>query len=125
MIMSSLEGDVSEARRATAAFLTAQCPWVEADAVVLVVSELVTNAIRHTTGWWRLSVRVRRNCLVVDLDDSSTTAPTARPGDLAGAGGHGWHIVRRLAADVEVLGRTCGKTVRVSWPIGAAPDTRG
>ncbi|MEU6113440.1 ATP-binding protein [Streptomyces sp. NPDC047117] len=115
MITSSQEADVSQARRATAAFLSEQCPWVDRDAVVLVVSELIANAERHASGWWRLNVSVQEGFLVVELHDASAAAPVARQGDLGGAGGHGWHIVQRLATDVEVVDLPGGKSVRARW----------
>ncbi|WP_052863127.1 ATP-binding protein [Streptomyces niger] len=115
MITSSQEADVSQARRATAAFLAENCPWVDRDAVVLVVSELIANAEQHASGWWRLSVSVQEGSLVVELRDGSEAAPVARQGDLGGAGGHGWHIVQRLAGDVAIENRPGGKSVRARW----------
>ncbi|POX36837.1 hypothetical protein C3486_31515 [Streptomyces sp. Ru73] len=121
MITSSQEADVSQARAATAAFLAEQCPWADRDAVVLVVSELIANAERHAAGWWRLNVSVRHGSLVVELHDASEASPVARQGDLGGAGGHGWHIIERLATTVEVVQRPGGKAVCARWePADAA-----
>lgn len=115
MITSSQEADVSQARHATAAFLSEECAWVDRDAVVLVVSELISNAVRHATGWWELSVSVKRGSLVVELYDANEALPVAREGDLGGRGGHGWHIIERLATEVEVVRRPGGKAIRVRW----------
>ncbi|WP_030606854.1 ATP-binding protein [Streptomyces sclerotialus] len=115
MITSSQEADVSQARHATAAFLSEECPWVDRDAVVLVVSELIANAERHASGWWRLSVSVQHGRLVVELHDGVEASPVARKGDLGGAGGHGWHIIQRLATEVEVVHRPGGKSVCARW----------
>lgn len=117
VLMESCQGSTAEARHATADFLSLVGAWVDADAVVLVVSELVTNAARHTAGWWRLRVRVSRAHLVVDVDDASPVTPQARRGDLFGGGGLGLPMVERLAGSFEVVPRSGGKTVRARWAL--------
>lgn len=110
------DGDAAGARHATAEFLARNCPWADLDAVVLVVSELVANAIRHTGGWWRLCVRAVQGRLVVEIADASPRPPEPRTPDLAGGGGLGWHMVERLATRLEVVDRRPeGKTVRATW----------
>ncbi|MFI1799227.1 ATP-binding protein [Streptomyces sp. NPDC020379] len=110
------DGDAAGARHATAEFLARNCPWADLDAVVLVVSELVANAIRHTGGWWRLCVRAVQGRLVVEIADASPRPPEPRTPDLAGGGGLGWHMVERLAPRLEVVDRRPeGKTVRATW----------
>ncbi|MEU5428950.1 ATP-binding protein [Streptomyces olivoreticuli] len=109
-------GDAAGARHATAEFLARHCPWADLDAVVLVVSELVANAIRHTGGWWRLCVRAVQGRLVVEIADASPRPPEPRSPDLTGGGGFGWHMVERLANRLEVVDRQPeGKTVRATW----------
>ncbi|MDJ0344082.1 ATP-binding protein [Streptomyces sp. H10-C2] len=125
ILMDSETGDTAEARDATALFVARVCPWADLDAVVLVVSELVTNAVRHTTGWWQLSVDGRRDRLTVRVDDSSHTPPTARIPDLSGGGGLGWTVVRALTTTVEVVQRPGGKAVRAQWWRPAAGTAAG
>ncbi|MFJ8074117.1 ATP-binding protein [Streptomyces sp. NPDC096176] len=120
MIVTSAEADIGDARRATSEYVGRACPHADVDDVVLVVSELVTNAVKHTVGWWRLRVQVHRNRLVVDIDDADWAPPVERPADFDATGGRGWHIVQLLAGDVEVLERSSGKTVRASWSCGSA-----
>ncbi|MEV6314038.1 ATP-binding protein [Streptomyces sp. NPDC051776] len=128
VVLDSRKGDISRAREVTATYVARSCPWANTDDVVLVVSELVTNAVRHTTGWWRLRIRRmrgRRRGLVVDVDDTSGKEPTVRAPDLTGGGGgHGWHIVRRLATAVEVVPRPYGKTVRATWASLSRSESR-
>ncbi|MER5968290.1 ATP-binding protein [Streptomyces sp. NPDC002055] len=113
--MESDEASAARARHATADFLTKVCPWVDADAVMLVVSELVSNAVKHTAGWWRLRVQAFQSRLVVEIDDTSEVLPAPRTPNLDGGGGMGWHMVQRLATRVEVRRRDEGKTVCAIW----------
>ncbi|MFC5724779.1 ATP-binding protein [Streptomyces gamaensis] len=125
VVIESPDGDAARARRATAEFLARHCPWADLDAVVLVVSELVTNAVRHTGGWWRLCVRAARGRLVVEIADASPRPPAPREPDLTGGGGLGWHMVERLAGRLEVDRRPGGKTVRATWLRPPAAEATG
>ncbi|MFI0983177.1 ATP-binding protein [Streptomyces sp. NPDC021093] len=109
------QGDSATARETAAAFLAQHCPWADFDAVLLVVGELVANAVRHTSGWWRLRLRAGQGRLVVELDDSSPDPPVPRKPDFSGGGGFGWHMVQRLAGQVEVRPLPDGKRVRATW----------
>ncbi|WP_069816554.1 ATP-binding protein [Streptomyces sp. TP-A0874] len=118
VVVDSSRTSTAEARRVTAEFLSTFRAWVDIEAVVLVVSELVANAAQHTAGWWRLCLWVNRERLVVDVEDLSRTAPVPRrEPDLSGAGGLGLLMVERLAGGVEVLPRPDGKTVRATWSL--------
>lgn len=107
--------DSATARETATSFLTQHCPWADVDAVLLVISELVANAARHTAGWWHLRLRADAQQLVVEMDDSSSAHPVAREPDFGGGGGFGWHMVLRLAGRVEISPRSPGKTVRAIW----------
>ncbi|MEU3739870.1 MULTISPECIES: ATP-binding protein [unclassified Streptomyces] len=84
-----------------------------ADAVVLVVSELVTNALRHGGGTCTLRLTARPDTLEVAVDDPSPEAPRMRSPDLkGGTGGFGWPMVNHLARSTAVTRQTAGgKTV--------------
>ncbi len=116
LVIESRAADLAQARRATADHVRDTCPWVDHDAVVLVVSELVGNAVRHTErGDWLLCIRSRGAVLTADVQDTSSTPPAPRRPDLAEGGGLGWHIAEDLTSSLTVLPHPHGKTVRAEW----------
>ncbi|MFF0525079.1 SpoIIE family protein phosphatase [Actinomadura nitritigenes] len=84
-----------------------------ADSTVLMVSELVTNAIRHAGG--RVGLRlVREGGLVCEVFDSADGRPRVRPQDDEGdmpESGRGLHVVGRLAQRWGVRRTADGKSV--------------
>ncbi|MER7999628.1 MULTISPECIES: ATP-binding protein [unclassified Streptomyces] len=92
-----------------------------AEDVLLVVSELVTNACLHADGPDGLLVSCAAKVLRVEVTDRGTGRPEPRTPHRAGRpGGHGMFIVQRLCLDWGVVHRTgaAGKTV---WAELAAP----
>ncbi|WP_255306201.1 ATP-binding protein [Streptomyces sp. Wb2n-11] len=116
VVLDSLQESSATAREAAADYLTRYCPWADLDAVLLVIGELMANAVRHTSGWWRLTLLVGPEELVIEMDDSSDQLPVAREPDFSGGGGFGWHMVHRLAGRVEVNPLPEGKRIRAVWP---------
>ncbi|MGW4927423.1 ATP-binding protein [Streptomyces parvulus] len=88
--------------------------------LLLVVSELVTNAIRHGDGLAGFEARPTPEGLWIAVHDNSPVAPraarafpTTHPG-----GGYGWPLVARLARDIAVdLRDGGGKTISVLVPL--------
>ncbi len=112
---------VAEARETTRAFLDGLVQPIgaeAADTVVLVVSELVTNALRHGGGTYTLRLTAHPDLIEVAVDDPSPQAPCMRTPDLnGGTGGFGWGMVNRLARATAVTRRpTGGKTVSALLP---------
>lgn len=91
--------------------------------VLLVVSELFTNALRHGGGVTRFEVSVAADVLRVTVGDRSADLPqqrhTVAPGTRTGvAGGYGWPLIRELATEVDlVLERGGGKLITVTLPL--------
>ncbi|WP_250564524.1 ATP-binding protein [Sphaerisporangium fuscum] len=99
--------------RTLAALILPDCPRL-AD-VLVVVSELATNAVLHsasgaTGGTYRLRVDVGPGAVEVAVDDQGPALVPARRPD--GEGGHGLHLVAELADAYEV---TLTETGRTAW----------
>lgn len=81
--------------------------------MILVVSELVTNALRHGGGTCTLDLTAYPDSIKVTVHDDGPQAPRMRTPDLNdGTGSFRWHVVNRLARTTTVTRRACGgKTV--------------
>ena len=118
-------GCVSTARRCARAYF-AQCasPLSEAaaaDALVM-VSELVTNAVVHAPGPCCLYLVEAEAELTIAVSDSSTAPPRPRVPNLERGGGFGWVLLRRLARRIDVYLRPpWGKTVCATMRIRTFP----
>ncbi|MDT0396105.1 MULTISPECIES: ATP-binding protein [Streptomyces] len=117
-------GCIAEARSFAAQFLqqlrTEWCAVIDerADgAVLLVVSELVTNADRHSEGPYILELEGTDTALTVTVYDSSGHLPRVFPRDPERVGRHGLEIVRALARDVSVERVPVGKRVCAVLPL--------
>lgn len=115
LLIDSSCTDVGAARRAVEEHLVRTSDWVDLAGVLLVVSELVTNAQRHARGSWRLSVQAERHRVRVDVTDSDPVPPRWRTGQLDGSGGWGLQIAEQCADSLEVLTGAGGKTMRAQW----------
>ncbi|MFF4983867.1 ATP-binding protein [Streptomyces sp. NPDC001046] len=90
----------------------------QAEAALLVVSELVTNACRHTPGPGHLGMALHGGRLVLEVTDRSRTAPRlVPPGDRGPCGGFGLGLVAELVDDWSVISTGQGKTIRVTLPM--------
>ncbi|MET9494029.1 ATP-binding protein [Streptomyces sp. NPDC006552] len=101
---SGEEGCIAQARHFAEMFLAQLTQeWcVEVDRqvagdVLLVVSELVTNADRHSLGPYVLELEGTARQVTVAVYDSSGTVPRRYPRDPGRIGGHGLEIVAMLA----------------------------
>jgi len=82
-----------------------------AEDVLLVVSELVTNACLHAEGPDHLAITCDKKVIRIEVTDRGTGQPSPRTPHRAGRpGGHGMFIVQRLCLD---------------WGVVRAPDVAG
>ncbi|MEU8621637.1 ATP-binding protein [Streptomyces sp. NPDC048623] len=126
-------GTVGVARDATARFLRRETAGdtgtdtvtgadtdTDTDTALLVVSELVTNAVKHAPGPLRLELLLRRDgTLEISVHDGSTAGPVLRPPDPERIGGHGIEIVAALCRSMATEPAPHGK--RVTAVLGVAP----
>jgi Histidine kinase-like ATPase domain len=122
-------GSIHAARDFTVATL---CRWSAAERcqdVAVVVSELLTNALRHalpgsgnTRSWRpiRLGLLQLRPCVLCAVADPSTVAPVPRPPGSLAETGRGLHIVCALS---DGWGYTLSGTGKVVWAMFTARPT--
>lgn len=77
----------------------------------LVVSELVTNAIRHAPGPCGMILRLSGDGLAITVWDTSTAQPVVRKRDGQRFGGHGMHVVHTVSSEVAVACLGNGKQI--------------
>ncbi|MFK0101815.1 ATP-binding protein [Streptomyces sp. NPDC091040] len=111
----------AEARAVAAAFAESLDPPPSATAVqdlLLLVSELVTNAVRHAGSVSALAFGADATSLYVRVADPSPDRPQQRVPDLTGAaGGFGWPLVQRLARKVTIRNHPGqGKVILAALP---------
>jgi anti-sigma regulatory factor (Ser/Thr protein kinase) len=99
------------ARRAVAEFLDDRVTAGDLGDIQLIVSELVTNALRHGSGDVVLRADLEDVQLHVSVSDSAAEAPDLQPKDPDRIGGLGLHIVDRLSSTWGVADFPGGKTV--------------
>ncbi|WP_258308652.1 ATP-binding protein [Streptomyces sp. NWU339] len=108
----------ADARRVLRAFLgrvplsgRPPVPALPALDAELVVSELVTNAIRHAPGPCGLILQLCDRELAITVWDTSTAEPTVNQGDRHRVGGHGLHLVHTVSDRVVLASRPPGKQI--------------
>lgn len=87
--------------------------------VLLLACELVTNACLHAGGANELVLHCTAERLRIEVSDNDPTRPTPRlPHEAGRPGGHGLHIVDRLATR---WGSESGPTGKTVWAEFATP----
>lgn len=91
----------------------ADVPRAVVDEVAVMVSELVTNCVRHTDTEFAVAVEHDRNQVRVEVTDHGAGSPTLRAPDASEPTGRGLRIVRELSDSfgVEPAADGSGKTV--------------
>ncbi|MFF1868789.1 ATP-binding protein [Kitasatospora herbaricolor] len=99
----------------------------EEEDLLLVVSELVTNAVRHTHGPGTITVAALDDELDIAVTDTSRTPPQPRlPDPQAGTGGLGLHLIAALCGLLQVTPNPgAGKTVHAHLPCTRHTDGPG
>ncbi|MFK0258688.1 SpoIIE family protein phosphatase [Streptomyces sp. NPDC090445] len=113
--------DPSEVGRVRASAVRQLTRWGLEDEVFpaeLVLSELVTNAIRYARGPIRVRLILDR-CLICEVSDGSSTAPHLRRAAMMDEGGRGLFLVAQSATRWGTRYSTEGKVIWAELPIGA------
>ncbi|MFC5905096.1 ATP-binding protein [Streptomyces zhihengii] len=119
---------IGQARDAAAAFLARE--WDEgrftvskrtAELTGLVVSELVTNAIKYAPGPVLLDLLIAEDTVEVSVWDTDPVLPAARAADPARVGQHGLEIVTAVARRMSAVSKGMGKCITVA--LALADDT--
>ncbi|MFE9454723.1 ATP-binding protein [Streptomyces sp. NPDC006739] len=130
---AALEGDgtsIARARHLAAGFLTR----VQAehglpvsqramDLTQLVVSELVTNALKYAPGPVLMDLRITGGMVEIMVWDSDPVLPVARAADVGRVGQHGLEIVLAVAQGFEAQREPVGK--RITARIALVDDPGG
>jgi serine/threonine-protein kinase RsbW len=94
----------------------------------LLVSEVTTNALRHTAsgtaeGGFRVSYELREDRLRVEVYDAGArTTPQRRAHDLEAPGGRGLELLDALASRWGILGGPEGRVVWFELDLGTSPS---
>ena len=100
-----------EARRVLRQFLAPLAHGDVADAVVLAVSELMTNAVEHAGTSVELRAGTDGGCLRIEVADGSGDMPRGAEPRPDAVGGRGLHLVGQLSDRWDVTTTATGKTV--------------
>jgi anti-sigma regulatory factor (Ser/Thr protein kinase) len=104
-------GNVPRSRLLTRTALAAWGAAQLAEKAETVVSELVTNAVRHGRGAVSLALVLTADSLRISVSDSGPELPAARRPSPDDPGGRGLRIVDALCTAREVTVRLRGKTI--------------
>ncbi|MFF3489421.1 ATP-binding protein [Streptomyces sp. NPDC002701] len=122
------DGCIAEARHHALAFLERAAiehllvvPARARDLTQLVVSELVTNALKYAPGPVLMELSISAALVEVIVWDSAPALPVARTADPGRIGQHGLEIVKAVSQSLTIRQETVGK--RVTAHI-ALPDPR-
>jgi Histidine kinase-like ATPase domain len=113
-----LPGDVASC--STARRFVQECLAVGADVsenATLLISEVVTNALLHTSGPITVEVRQKGGAYRITVSDSSSTPPTEKGYRADDATGHGLQILDCLAAAWGSIQTGTGKVVWFDLPV--------
>ncbi|MFE2736631.1 SpoIIE family protein phosphatase [Streptomyces sp. NPDC059349] len=110
---------VHEARERSVSQLQVWGMQAAAFTTELIVSELVTNAIRHASG--PISLRlIREHTLICEVSDTSSTSPHMRRASITEEGGRGLFLVAGVAQRWGTRYTADGKTIWAEQPLPAS-----
>jgi anti-sigma regulatory factor (Ser/Thr protein kinase) len=135
----ALDGDdgcIADARHHAIAFLDQACADHQLpvssrarDLTQLVVSELVTNALKYAPGPVLMELRINAHTVDVVVWDSDPAVPAARAADPGRIGQHGLEIVKAVTEDLfteqEPVGKRITARIALADPSGNGTPGNG
>jgi anti-sigma regulatory factor (Ser/Thr protein kinase) len=117
---------VPESVAAARAFVrdVVELPDETLQSVMIMVSELATNAVVHAHGAFVVSVECTDDIMRVEVSDQGTGAPTLRSPDADDPHGRGLQVVAGLSDDWGVVPDSPSSPTRVWFSVGL-PATKG
>ncbi|MFJ9908937.1 ATP-binding protein [Streptomyces sp. NPDC101152] len=122
-------GCIADARRYAVAFLDRargdhhlRVPARSGDLTQLVVSELVTNALKYAPGPVLLELRITTRDVEIVVWDSDPAVPAARAPDPDRIGQHGLEIVKAVTEDLLIEQKPVGKHITARITLTDTPD---
>ncbi|MEU2618243.1 ATP-binding protein [Streptomyces sp. NPDC007157] len=116
--LDGADGCIADARNQTSDFLTRAesapglpVPARTRELAQLVVSELVTNALKYAPGPVLLRLSAADGLVEIEVWDTDPTLPLARAADAGRVGQHGLEIVLALVRDFEARREPVGKRI--------------
>ncbi len=103
--------DVAELRQVARRFLGRWQDAALVDDALLVITELVENAVQHTAGEGELVLCHRDGLLRIEVADTSSELPRVLQPDPSRIGGRGLLLIAALAQSWGTRSRTSGKIV--------------
>ncbi|MGY1503401.1 ATP-binding protein [Streptomyces sp. QTS52] len=93
------------------------------DLTQLVVSELVTNALKYAPGPVLMELRINARAVDVVVWDSDPTAPAARAADPGRIGQHGLEIVKAVTEELFTEQEPVGKRITARIALSDTPSS--
>ena len=122
---ATLLRDLASPRESRRLARTALDGWCDPDtvaAIELLISELVTNVVRHAATDVDVRIAVGATCVRIEVHDHNPTLPVMRSTRADEAGGKGMHIVNDVATRWGVQSRRTGKCVWFEMPRAQPAD---
>ncbi|MFF1443456.1 ATP-binding protein [Streptomyces sp. NPDC058295] len=91
------------------------------DLTQLVVSELVTNALKYAPGPVLMELRITVGAVDVVVWDSDPAVPAARPADPDRIGQHGLEIVKAVTENLFIAQEPVGKRITARIALTGTP----
>jgi two-component sensor histidine kinase len=103
---------VAARRRLAAQLRTWRIDAADAEPVLLVAYELLTNAVEHARTPFEVTISFDGTSVVVEVSDESPLLPDLQPLNLRAARGRGLQMVAALAKSWNCVAHANGKTIR-------------